>query len=465
MNKIVCYELNEVPWRVVDRYLSSRPNSNLAKLIKSSSSFTSSTIDSGELHPWSTWPTVHRGVHNDMHNIRSINQDLSTGIEFPPVWEILTDNEKTVGVFGSLQSHPPCASENMLFHIPDTFAPNSEVKPDIYQKFQEFNLKQAGENKAVASKVSAKDVFYIGHLLRSGVRLGALVDIAKHLCKEKINPLNKARRPILQPVVGFDVFRNCLTKYKPEFCTFFSNHVAGIMHRYWKYTFPEDFGYELAGDKKDTFHKESILIAMDVFDSQLGWLQSFCKENSYDLLICSSMGQEAIERDEYIPEMAVDNFEVLRQKLNWTGSVELVPAMQPNVAFKFENRVDLTAFSSEILKLTDTEGEKIFSLAYEPVKNTLDLILGRSEILCANRTVTYGEKSGDLSDFGLKLIERDIGTGYHQPEGIVIWHSAIEDKNSDRKRRVIDSRQILPEILHTFGIEPYEHHLERFDRL
>ena len=64
MNKIVCYELNEVPWRVVDRYLSSRPNSNLAKLIESSSSFTSSTIDSGELHPWSTWPTVHRGVHN-----------------------------------------------------------------------------------------------------------------------------------------------------------------------------------------------------------------------------------------------------------------------------------------------------------------------------------------------------------------------------------------------------------------
>ena len=31
----------------------------------------------GELHPWSTWPTVHRGVTNETHRINFINQDLS----------------------------------------------------------------------------------------------------------------------------------------------------------------------------------------------------------------------------------------------------------------------------------------------------------------------------------------------------------------------------------------------------
>ena len=33
-------------------------------------------MDEGELHPWSTWPTVHRGVNNNLHKIRFINQDL-----------------------------------------------------------------------------------------------------------------------------------------------------------------------------------------------------------------------------------------------------------------------------------------------------------------------------------------------------------------------------------------------------
>ena len=148
--------------------------------------------------------------------------------------------------------------------------------------------------------------------------------------------------------------------------------------------------------------------------------------------------------------------------MHWNGLVTPVPAMQPNVAFNFENRADLDAFSSEILKLTDTKGYKIFSLAYEPVKNTLNLALGTSEILCANKTIMYEDDSADLGDFGLKLIERDIGTGYHQPEGVLIWHSVEEEKNTDRKRRIIDSRQILPEILHTFGVEPSGYHMNRF---
>ena len=88
MNKIILYELNEVSWKVVNFYLSKRKDTYLEKLIKSSHKFTSMTYDSGELHPWSTWPTVHRGVSNDSHNIRFINQDLSYSNQYPPIWEI-----------------------------------------------------------------------------------------------------------------------------------------------------------------------------------------------------------------------------------------------------------------------------------------------------------------------------------------------------------------------------------------
>ena len=43
---------------------------------------------------------------------------------------------------------------------------------------------------------------------------------------------------MVQPVISFDLYLKYLKNTKPEFSTFFTNHVAGMMHRYWKYLFP-----------------------------------------------------------------------------------------------------------------------------------------------------------------------------------------------------------------------------------
>ena len=146
MSKLICYELNEVPWRVVDHYIQKCPNSSLGSLLSRSAQFTTNCNDHGELHPWSTWPTLHRGVSNEVHQIRFLNQDLEPANGWPPVWDILTRNGITTGIFGSLQSYPPVVSDNMLFHIPDTFAAGPETIPDRFEAFQAFNLKQTGEN-------------------------------------------------------------------------------------------------------------------------------------------------------------------------------------------------------------------------------------------------------------------------------------------------------------------------------
>ena len=44
------------------------------------------------------------------------------------------------------------------------------------------------------------------------------------------------------------------------YVTFFTNHVAGIMHRYWKYSFPNEFDGDVKGDKLYSFHKNSPTI-------------------------------------------------------------------------------------------------------------------------------------------------------------------------------------------------------------
>ena len=102
--KVILYELNEVPKKIVDFFISKEKNSALCSLISEGIYLETRTIDEGELHPWTTWPTLHRGVSNQLHGIKYINQDLKEASKFPPVWEILANNNIKAGLFGSL--HP-----------------------------------------------------------------------------------------------------------------------------------------------------------------------------------------------------------------------------------------------------------------------------------------------------------------------------------------------------------------------
>ena len=90
--KLIIYELNEVPRRLWDFYVNKNPNSAFAKVNKYGIITNTITKDKGELVPWGTWPSVHRGVYNEQHQITSINQDLSFSNKFKPVWEYLMKN-------------------------------------------------------------------------------------------------------------------------------------------------------------------------------------------------------------------------------------------------------------------------------------------------------------------------------------------------------------------------------------
>ena len=61
--RLLIYELNEVPKKIVIDFIKKRPSSTLAKIIKEGSFLETYASDQEELHPWSTWPTVYRGVN------------------------------------------------------------------------------------------------------------------------------------------------------------------------------------------------------------------------------------------------------------------------------------------------------------------------------------------------------------------------------------------------------------------
>ena len=129
IKKLILYELNEVPSRVLEKFVSNNPDSSFSFLIKNGFLKETFTLDEGELHPWSTWPTVHRGVNNNVHQIKFLNQNLAYAKKWPPIWEELIKNKISIGIFGSLQSYPPIKNNLVKFYLPDTFSPSCKAIP------------------------------------------------------------------------------------------------------------------------------------------------------------------------------------------------------------------------------------------------------------------------------------------------------------------------------------------------
>jgi len=80
---VILYELNEVPWQVFDWYCALRPRSHIASQFRESACFTTRTPMDEELHPWSTWPTLHRAYTTRVTtSVSSIRHRLIVSTEF-----------------------------------------------------------------------------------------------------------------------------------------------------------------------------------------------------------------------------------------------------------------------------------------------------------------------------------------------------------------------------------------------
>jgi hypothetical protein len=450
---VVLYELNEVPWRVVDWYVTRRPRSRLANALRHAETHTSVTHDTGELHPWTTWPTVHRGVYNNSHNIRFINQDLGAAAQYPPIWDVLAKAGKKVGVFGSMQSYPPPRDSAYAFYVPDTFAAGPETIPKRYSCFQVVNLQRTQADGAIAKpvKLDARIAGNLARLFVNGLTAKTAYRLAKHLAAEKRSALHRARRAMLQAPVSFDVFKHALEHSTPDFCTYFTNHVAGIMHRYWKYAFPEDFEYRIESEA-DRFHAQSLEIAMDYADEQIGYLQRYVDARKGRLYIVSSMGQEAIDRGgEHDREIRIEDLPRFVRTLGFDRPFEPRMAMHPNFTVELASEADTAEFTRRTRALLGADGRPAF-YDIDVEGNTVLFSIGCTRGLVEGGSLRTADGAEiPFDDLGIEVMQRDAGTGYHQPLGIVIRYGADVAASDQRTR--IESVDIVPLLFADLGLD------------
>jgi hypothetical protein len=453
--KIILLELNEVPFRIFDYYCRHHPRSAFATKLPRCRQLETYASDSN-LSPWITWPSVHRGVTDDQHSIHHFGQDLSTiDRAFPPIWHILAAHGVSTGVFGSLQTYPlPTQLENYSFYVPDTFAAGSECFPATIEAYQEFNLamcRDSGRN--VGRKIPWRSALDL--LLRMpdlGFKVATLADTARQVASEWIKPTLRVRRRTYQTVFAFDVFMNLLQKTRPAFATFFTNHVASSMHRYWAALFPEDYttvGYD--NEWINTYRSE-IDFTMSKFDALFARLISFIDYHpEYTLWVATSMGQAATSAEPLETQLYVTNLSRFMAAFglgpeDWTRR----PAMEPDVSiFVVPNKL------SEFLRLFQTLRIDGNPVQYEEhAEGFIHFALGHGNLHRKPLFAILDGREVSFEDLGLEATQIEDMTGtnaYHIPEGCLLIYDPRESF-SKLGRTSISTLDIAPAILRNFSI-------------
>lgn len=457
--KIVFYELNEVPWRIFDHFARLRPGSHVGRLRRDAAAYETVAEDVGHLSPWVTWPTLHRGVTNADHRISDFGQDLAAvDREFPPLWQILAGHGVRMGVFGTLHTYPmPADLGGYDYFVPDTFAAGPECFPADLETFQRFNLAMVAKSgRQVEGGIALKEA---GRFLAAAPRLGlrgrTLMQIARQLGAERVNPNRVVRRRTSQVQIAFDFFMAALERSRPDMTMFFTNHVASSMHRYWPALFPEDFP-DLAYDTAwlEDWSGE-IPFVMTEADHQLGRLLRFVEADpDYVLCVATSMGQAAVQgRKPLERELTLKDPRRLARAVGaGAAEIRMRPAMAPQFVFEMvESAAD--AFVQGLGGLS-VNGRPVPVTRLGPDRVRVDFgfeNLADDEIAIELR----GERVGPDAIGAVNLNLRDAAgaNAYHIPEGMLMVYDPKAPAPPDAPRpRRISTTEVAPSILANFGV-------------
>lgn len=425
--KLIVYELNEVSNETILRYCQERPESFLSRFIQNSVYTPTISHDGGELHPWSTWPTVHRGVTNEAHGINYINQDLSSpNKHYPTIWSEVLSKGLTIGIWGSLQSYPPLRGPGVKFYVPDTFSPDPITLPKRLEHLQGINIYATKMGHGNSDLIGSREVrerllrSICTSILNNTFSKGSLFSSARQITREMGNAAWNYNRPTLQAKINFNAYYKYLTATKPDFSTFFTNHVASLQHRLWAY-----FHGQEGNVQERRAYSKIFKAGMDETSREIGLLMKTSARHGYDIAMVSSMSQAPIKERCCSLSIIFKDIGKFRQFFHLPPTLIARSSMFPDFAFSVEE--EYKAKCQEVfLSLTDKSGRSLFTLK-------------RTEPSLDQRCTFFLSQNGDLDisdgylfssgtrirvgDIGLKVAQRLPGTAYHAPEGVLYWYS------------------------------------------
>ena len=453
---VILFEMNEVPIRILDHYIERRPKSALARAVGGGRVYTTYAEDAGHLSPWVTWPSLHRGVANDKHYISDLGQSLEeVDRSYPPLWRILSNAGVRTGVFSSLHTYPlPGNLASYDFFVPDPFASGQQTHPKTIEPFQALNLtmsRQSGRNVSGGVPMTSATRL-IASVPELGIRAKTMLDLAGQIAEERLARWKLVRRRTYQSVMSFDIFMRQIARTRPRFSTFFTNHVASAMHRYWAALFPDDWSEDNGYDEawRSRFSSE-IMFAMDKLDAMVGRLMAFISARpEWRLVIASSMGQAAVEVRHAATIVHVDRIDVLMTALglqphDWALRPAMVPqfnvTVEPDARARFTAHLNTFSVAGEPVVFR-SDGHGLFSIDFGQTDLPDD---AQVEIMGRGMTMAVAGLSN------MEVQDRAGASAYHIPQGTLIVYDGI---GATGDRPEISTLDVAPFVLSSLGVTP-----------
>lgn len=451
MPKVLLFELNEVNWPVLEPLLAKGELPHLQRIIESGAYGTTICRDKG-LYPCVAWPTLHTGTSQEIHGMEFLGQHPDT-FGAKQIWDLVIEAGRRVGVFGSLLSWPPRPSA--AFYIPECFARDAATHPESVRIVQQFNIKYSTENKkAVVARTKLNEIVSFTYgLLRSGVKPATLLYVAREVLAESINQKLKWRRACLQPIINYDVFERLYKRSQPHFATFFTNHVAYYLHRYWRAYFPDQFQEIQEAEVKN--YSQAIPHSLRVSDHLIGRTLSLIDDDTV-LVVASALGQGPVQNPTNASQQNVlMSLDQLVKTLGYDEMVRISGSMSIEHVLVCDDskvRNEIVQKISEI-GLASATGERIFKVA---VKNDTLWVsfIGQHEDLGCGIFIPSIDQLMTPQALNIQRYDVQPETGDHTPDGILIIAGPGIVKGFSIGE--FDLRDVAPTILHLLEVDQPE---------
>jgi hypothetical protein len=452
MQKVVILEVNEVPLRIFKHYAALNPSSCVAKVLAESMVLETMADDVEEsfLYPSQTWASLNTGAAYDQHNVHWYNDPKPE--RYPLYWAKVLDAGYSVGLVNTLHSSPAeslVAEKNLKFVIPDCFASSNLTKPSVYSGFQGLNLAATAQNGRVATLnlPFRKIVKEAVNTSRIGISPKTLLYTSALLPKIKLGRANKERLRNVQFLCLADIFVKELKTQTVDLSVFFTNHIAGNMHRYWYALFPNDYSVTLFSDEWVKKYADEIMIALSQFDHFLDRIVRFCKDQDRILVMSSSMGQQAnLSLTEVAPYAyrLDDIHKLLTVLVPFEIKYELCSAMIPQYGLRFGSKAEAQLVFDTLDKFEDSDS---IDLEVDLNNDTITVTVGIHADVVASPTLQQ-PLSYEALGFTRFAVD-DAHTGKHSPSGSLI---VFNSRTSQAQSAQVSYLEYAPAILNHFKV-------------
>jgi hypothetical protein len=253
-----------------------------------------------------------------------------------------------------------------------------------------------------------------------------------------------------------------MRRTRPDFATFYTNHVAANMHRFWAAAFPDDLRENAMPPDWRRKYAGEIEYAMRVLDGMLGRLRAFADAHDYLLVAASSIGQAPV------PATRIRGFTTLTDlgrfmarlglgPSEWKRKPAMVPCVSLTLAAAKADQFEARPKSLEVggcrVRREKREGTAPFT--YDRSGDAaFHLMVYFEELDPARLAASIAGVPVAAADLGFGFFPHDeeVGvSGRHTPFGALLIYDPRRAA-LPQPRAAISTLDIAPALLRNFGI-------------